>query len=128
MIPSVEWRRGTRKQHFNSRKSDQHIADDPLFFPGDCRSGEHGVKGNIETGSVKTLKWTNKIFNREKDNLEDIFGNHSPEKENHYKQKKIRKSFTLPIIFILQIIDPTHAKYLFQDKNCAKKEHAIFRT
>jgi len=56
---------------------------------------------------VKTLKWKNKIFNKEKDLKLDIFGNRSPEKENHYKakKKKIRKSFTLPIIILQVNID-----------------------
>jgi len=55
---------------------------------------------------VKTLKWKNKIFNKEKDLNLDIFGNRSPEKENHYKaKKKIRKSFTLPIIILQVNID-----------------------
>jgi len=37
---------------------------------------------------VKTLKWKNKIFNKEKDLNLDIFGNRSPEKDNHYKAEK----------------------------------------
>jgi len=41
---------------------------------------------------VKTLKWKNKIFNKEKDLNLDIFGNRSPEKDNHYKAEKKRKN------------------------------------
>jgi len=40
---------------------------------------------------VKTLKWKNKIFNKEKDLNLDIFGNRSPEKDNHYKAEKKKK-------------------------------------
>jgi len=77
---------------------------------------------------VKTLKWTNKNFNREKDKFRAHFREPFPRKRKPLLSEKNKKVVHLIRIFILQIIDPKHANYLFQDKDCAKKEHAIFRT
>jgi len=79
-----------------------------------------GVRENPETIFIISVRKRIK-------NLELIFGNHSPKKKTIAKRKKKDKSFTNTHHHIA-IYRPKHAKYLFQDTNCAKKEHAIFGT
>jgi len=81
---------------------------------------------------VKTLKWGKIKLSVRKCKFYIFSGTFPPKKTivQNAKKKKLRyRSFTIHNLHVAggNYIDQSTQKICFKDKNCGKKEHAIFR-